>query len=100
MLFIVIMKADGTIGVALDQCEICRPADWNKDAKGYAQKGENLICKYCVTPIATNAVNAPGGCNPIPVPFKITNNTIVLSKGMLISTFDKAEALEKGGTHL
>ncbi|MDH4162739.1 MAG: DUF2318 domain-containing protein [Nitrospirota bacterium] len=100
VLFIAIMKADNTVGVALDQCEICRPADWNKDAKGYAQKGENLICKYCVTPIATNTVNTPGGCNPIPVPFKITDGSIVLNKNLLVSTFDKAEALEKGGTHL
>lgn len=100
VLFIAIMKADGSVGVALDQCEICRPADWNKDAKGYAQKGENLICKYCVTPIAANTVNTPGGCNPIPVPFRIEENAIVINRSELVSIFDKAEALERKGTHL
>jgi hypothetical protein len=100
VLFLAVMKADGTVGVALDQCEICRPADWNKDAKGYAQQGENLFCKYCVTPITTNTVNTPGGCNPIPVPFTLAENTIVISRDELVRIFDKAEALERKGTHL
>lgn len=100
VLFLAVMKPDGTVGVALDQCEICRPADWNKDAKGYAQQGENLFCKYCVTPITTNSVNTPGGCNPIPVPFSVRENTIVIDAKVLVPLFDKAEALERKGTHL
>jgi len=100
VLFLAIMKPDGTVGIALDQCEICRPADWNKDARGYAQQGANLFCKYCVTPITTNSVNTPGGCNPIPVPFTIVESTIVIDRGELVSVFDKAEALERKGTHL
>jgi hypothetical protein len=100
VLFLAVMKADGAVGVALDQCEICRPADWNKDAKGYAQKGENLICKYCVTPIATRTVNTPGGCNPVPVPFLVKEGAILISRDELVSAFDKAEALERTGTHL
>lgn len=100
ILFIAIMKPDGSLGVALDQCEICRPADWNKDARGYAQKGENLLCKYCVTPIATNTVNTPGGCNPIPLPFTVTDNNIVIRLDDLVRTFERAEALDRKGTHL
>jgi len=100
VLFLALMKPDGTVGVALDQCEICRPADWNKDAKGYAQQGENLFCKYCVTPITSNAVNVPGGCNPIPVPFNVRENAIIINARELVTLFDKAEALERKGTHL
>lgn len=100
VLFLAVMKSDGTVGVALDQCEICRPADWNKDAKGYAQKGENLICKYCVTPIAAHTVNTPGGCNPIPVTFKVVENALIISRDELVGIFDRAEALERKGTHL
>jgi len=100
MLFLAIMKPDGTMGIALDQCEICRPADWNKDARGYAQQGANLFCKYCVTPITTNSVNTPGGCNPIPVPFTIVENTIIIDRNDLVNIFEKAEALERKGTHL
>ena len=100
ILFLAIQKPDGTVGVALDQCEICRPADWNKDARGYAQQGENLFCKYCVTPITAHSVNTPGGCNPIPVPHTIRENAIIISIRELVSLFDKAEALERKGTHL
>jgi len=100
ILFLAILKADGSLGVALDQCEICRPADWNKDAKGYAQKGEHLICKYCMTPISSSTVNNPGGCNPIPVPFKLEDRSIVILSDDLVTTFTKAEALDKKGTHL
>jgi len=100
VLFLAVMKPDGTVGIALDQCEICRPADWNKDARGYAQQGPNLFCKYCVTPITTSSVNTPGGCNPIPVPFTVEDNTIIIERSELVGIFDKAEALERKGTHL
>lgn len=100
VLFLAIQKPDGTVGVALDQCEICRPADWNKEARGYAQQGENLFCKYCVTPITAHSVNTPGGCNPIPVPHAVRENAIIIDIRELVSLFDKAEALERKGTHL
>lgn len=100
VLLLAALKPDGTVGLALDQCEICRPADWNKDARGYAQQGKNLFCKYCVTPIAMSTLNTPGGCNPIPVPFRVVNNTIIINTAELVAVFDKAEALERKGTHL
>ncbi len=100
IVFIAILKADGAVGVALDECEICRPADWNTDAKGYAQKGEHLICKYCMTPIAASTVNNPGGCNPIPIPFSIQDGAIIIKLTDLTSIYDKTQALEKKGTHL
>lgn len=100
IIFLAVLKPDGSVGIALDQCEICRPADWNKSAQGYAQRGEKLICKYCVTPIATSTVNSPGGCNPIPLTFTLEGNNIIIALDDLISTFKKAETLEKKGTHL
>ncbi len=100
ILFLAVVKPDGTIGVALDECEICRPADWNVDAKGYAQRGEHLVCKYCMTPIATATVNSPGGCNPIPIPFRVGSGNITITAGDLISLFEKVQTLEKQGTHL
>jgi len=100
IIFLAILKADGSVGVALDECEICRPAEWNKDARGYAQKGDHLICKYCMTPIALPTINNPGGCNPIPIPFKIEDKNIAISLTDLINTHKFAEALDKKGTHL
>jgi hypothetical protein len=100
VVFIAMLKPDGSVGVALDECEICRPADWNTDAKGYAQRGEHLVCKYCMTPIAAATLNNPGGCNPIPLPFSMQDNTIVITRNDLITTFKKVQELEKKGTHL
>ncbi len=100
IIFIAILKPDGTVGVALDECEICRPAEWNIDAKGYAQRGENLICKYCMTPIATSTINNPGGCNPIPLPFLLDNTTILITLEDLIAVFKKAQEMERRGSHL
>lgn len=100
IMFIAIMKPDGTVGVALDECEICRPAQWNTDAKGYAQRGENLVCKYCMTPISVNSVNKPGGCNPIPLPFKTDTGRIVLRIDDLIRIYIEAQKIESKGSHL
>jgi len=100
IIFIAIMKPDGGAGVALDECEICRPAEWNKSAQGYAQSGSYLICKYCVTPIAISTINKPGGCNPIPVPFRLEEGHIIISLDDLIRIYKSAQALDKKGTHL
>ncbi len=100
IVFLVILKPDGTFGVALDQCEICRPAEWNKAAEGYAQRGEHIVCKYCMTPIALSTVNNPGGCNPIPVPFETRDDAVVIKVSELVRVFEAAEKLEKKGTHL
>ncbi|RMG69245.1 MAG: DUF2318 domain-containing protein [Nitrospirae bacterium] len=100
IVFLAIVKSDGSVGVALDQCEICRPADWNKKAQGYAQKGKHLVCKYCMTPIAPDTVNKPGGCNPIPVPFSMADEGVVINVDDLVRVYSAAEKLEKKGTHL
>ncbi len=100
VIFLAILKPDGSVGVALDQCEVCRPAEWNKNAQGYAQRGSHLVCKYCMTPIALDTINNPGGCNPIPVPFRMEEDRIVIELSELISTFEAAEKMEKKGTHL
>jgi hypothetical protein len=100
IIFLAILKPDGSVGVALDQCEICRPAEWNKSAEGYAQRGDHLVCKYCMTPISLQTINSPGGCNPIPLPFKFIEEEIVISVDDLVRVFEKAESMEKKGTHL
>lgn len=99
ILFLAVMKPDGSVGLALDECEICRPAQWNVDARGYAQRGENLVCKYCMTPIPIPTINKPGGCNPIPLPHKTGSGVIVISIEDLIRTYNEAQKLEKKGTH-
>lgn len=99
VILIAIMKPDGTLGVALDECEICNPAEWNTNAFGYAQKGEHLICKYCMTPIAISTLNQPGGCNPIPVPFEQRDEGAAVRVEDLMRVYKAAKELQKKGTH-
>ncbi len=66
-----IRKPDGKTAVCLDDCLICPP-------DGYAQLGKDLFCLYCGTPIPIDTVGSPGGCNPIPLKFKIKKGKIVL----------------------
>lgn len=98
--FLAIMKPDGTVGLGLDECEVCRPAEWNTSAQGYAQRGEHLVCKYCMTPIAIPTVNEPGGCNPIPVPFEIEEDSLVLNLDDLMRVHRAANKAEKKGMGL
>lgn len=67
--FFVFKRPDGRFSVCLDACEICPP-------EGYGQAREHLICIYCNTPIPFNTVGEPGGCNPIPVNFILTEKEI------------------------
>lgn len=98
--FLAIVKPDGTPAVALDECEICRPAAWNTKALGYAQRGENLVCKYCVSPISVTSVGQPGGCNPIPFEAKFDAEYIYVPLKNLIDAWKAAQKIEKAGTHL
>lgn len=99
VVFLAVLRPDGTAGVALDECEICDPAEWNKSARGYAQRGDTLVCKYCMTPIPIATVNRPGGCNPIPLPFRIEEGHIVIPLEDLIRTYREARELDKKGSH-
>lgn len=67
--FFVFKRPDGRFSVCLDACEICPP-------DGYGQAKEYLLCIYCNTPIPFNTVGEPGGCNPIPVNFILTEKEI------------------------
>lgn len=67
--FFVFKRPDGRFSVCLDACEICPP-------EGYGQAKEHLMCIYCVTPIPFNTVGEPGGCNPIPVNFSLSEKEI------------------------
>ena len=98
--FMALMKPNGTLGVGLDECAVCSPPQWNEKASGYAQRGDHLVCKYCMTPIPVNAVNKPGGCNPIPLPFMLVDERLQIETSDLIRIWRGAQELEKKGTHL
>lgn len=70
--FLVVRLQDGTLGVALDACQIC-------GAVGYGQEGKNAICKNCNAPIAMNTLGQGGGCNPRELPARLDGAELVIS---------------------
>jgi hypothetical protein len=81
-----IKKPNGEIAVVLDICNICQP-------EGYAQLPNNdLLCKYCQTPIPIESVGEPGGCNPVPLTFKERDSQIEVKLSELIQKFNQAMA--------
>jgi len=99
IVFLALMKPDGSVAAALDECEICRPAAWNTKAIGYAQRGKHLVCKYCVTPIPVSTFGQPGGCNPIPLKSSFDEQNLYIAVQDLVETWNWAQKLEKAGTH-
>jgi hypothetical protein len=79
---IVLMRTDGRIVAALDACEICPPV-------GYVQRGENVICKYCSTPIPLQSLGETGGCNPIPVMSRVEGDNLIMLVDDIVRTHDK-----------
>lgn len=69
MRFIVVKKGGEAYGVGLDACENCGDA-------GYYEKDGYIICKQCDVAINLATIGSAGGCNPIPLTFEITDNSI------------------------
>jgi len=66
-----ITRSDGSAAVAYDACALC-------GAAGYAQEGDELICKRCDAPINRDTVGEAGGCNPIPLKYTLEGDEIVI----------------------
>ena len=66
-------KPDGRIASVLDACEICGAVGFYKSAHG-------VVCKNCAAPINPQSVGMAGGCNPIPLKAKETDDSIIISE--------------------
>jgi len=66
---LLVRKPEGTLAVTLDACEICPP-------EGYGQRGSQVVCIYCMTPIPIDTLGRPGGCNPIPLSAAVTDRDV------------------------
>ena len=69
--FIVIQKSGSSFGVGLDACEICGPS-------GYYEKDGKVICKLCEVAMNIATIGFKGGCNPIPIEYKVSNGTLTV----------------------
>ncbi|MDR1472419.1 MAG: DUF2318 domain-containing protein [Synergistaceae bacterium] len=70
--YIVIKKNDTAYGVGLDACDVCGPT-------GYYQRKNQVICILCDVVMNKSTIGLPGGCNPVPLKFAITEGSMVIS---------------------
>lgn len=78
--FFVLERGDAVV-VALDACAICPP-------DGYGQGEGSVFCYYCKTLIPLETVGRPGGCNPVPVPFTSSDQTLRISTLQLVNLWN------------
>jgi uncharacterized membrane protein len=74
--FIVIKKTANSFGVGLDACDICGQS-------GYYQRGDQVICKLCDVVMNKTTIGFPGGCNPVPLNFRIASGNLVIDTASL-----------------
>jgi FTR1 family protein len=76
MRFLLYQKPDGKVAVVFDACEICGSVGFFKTQNG-------LVCKNCASPINSQSVGTPGGCNPVPVRSTVNDGVIVIQEADL-----------------
>ena len=69
--FIVIKKSGSAYGVGFDACEIC-------GATGYFERENQVVCTLCDVVMNTATIGFKGGCNPIPVDYKVAEGKIIV----------------------
>ena len=79
---LILMNPSGKLTVDLDACAICKP-------DGYGQTEGMLLCYYCKTLIPLDTVGRPGGCNPVPVPFRELEDGVHLDASSLVNSWNQ-----------
>jgi len=74
--FLLYEKPDGKVVAVFDACEICGPV-------GFFRGPNGLVCKNCASPINSQSVGTPGGCNPLPLQSKTNRDAIVIQEADL-----------------
>ena len=74
--YIVILKGGSAYGVGLDACEIC-------GATGYYERDNQVICKLCDVQMNKATIGTRGGCNPIPIEYKIEDGKLKVPQSEL-----------------
>jgi len=74
--FLLYKKPDGRVVAVFDACEICGSVGFFKGQNG-------LVCKNCASPINSQSVGTPGGCNPVPFASSGSGDAIVIREADL-----------------
>ena len=69
---IVVQKGGSAFGVGLDACEICGPT-------GYLERDGQIVCRLCDVVMNKATIGLPGGCNPIPVEYRVANGAVQIA---------------------
>ncbi len=70
--FIVIKKPNSTAyGIGLDACDVCGET-------GYYEKNGQVVCNLCDVVMNISTIGFKGGCNPIVIPYEISNGQIII----------------------
>lgn len=69
--FIVIKKSGSAYGVGLDACEIC-------GVTGYFERDNQVVCVLCDVVMNTATIGFKGGCNPIPLEYKVAEGKMIV----------------------
>jgi FTR1 family protein len=76
--FLLYQKPDGKVVAVFDACEICGPVGFFKGPNG-------LVCKNCASPINSQSVGTPGGCNPIPLRSTSNGDVVVIQEADVVA---------------
>ena len=79
---IIVQKGGSAFGVGLDACEICGPT-------GYLERDGQIVCRLCDVVMNKATIGLPGGCNPIPVDYRVASGEVQI----------QADALEAARVH-
>ncbi len=70
--WIIIRKpGSAAYGVGLDACEVCGDA-------GYFERNGQVVCKRCDVVMNINTIGFKGGCNPIPLEYRVADGQIMI----------------------
>ena len=76
----IIIKKPGSnaYGVGFDACEVCGIA-------GYFERDGQVVCKRCDVVMNINTIGFKGGCNPIPLAYRMDSGNIVIELADIIA---------------
>jgi FTR1 family protein len=70
--FLLMRRKDGSIASAFDACLLCGD-------RGYSQEGESILCANCAAEINPASIGQGGGCNPIPLSWRIDGDAVAIA---------------------
>ncbi len=75
---IAILDDSDSVRAALDACQIC-------GSQGYSQDGHNVVCRNCAAAIHVPSIGRAGGCNPVPIDYRVTGETLTFPQDALVA---------------